>query len=397
LKNWKLELIRGCAALFVFIGHLVMINPRLNTNFLIKFISSWGTEAVIVFFVLSGIVINISYNKNPVSKYDFAISRIKRIYPQYLIGILLTLGLGYLSIIEKDQYHTIWGNMIFLGTIQNYIFPVLKGNPVVWSLTFEMFFYLIFLLSIGSYQKIIIKIFFFFSSLCIVFYYFSFNGYFSHIIAMFAFSTIWMLGYYMVEFMRYFQKPKILTSFFFLALLPGLSRLHFSENYYCVIKYLIFSIASFPFFLFLIKEKSCKVERIKLLDNFGFISIIYLVSFTLIFFVSPSLSVNKSIYIGLPTIIFILLGLDFKFQFNWTAFLNYFPIGKIRKTGFFLGRLSYSIYIVHFPILLFVRHFIKGNWSFLLMGVILTFMVAYFLEYYFQRLFQTKVKYKYLI
>jgi peptidoglycan/LPS O-acetylase OafA/YrhL len=58
-----LEAVRGGAALYVFLGHFIIsLIVNKNSLFLIPF--RFGQEAVILFFLMSGFVIELSHKKN---------------------------------------------------------------------------------------------------------------------------------------------------------------------------------------------------------------------------------------------------------------------------------------------------------------------------------------------
>src|ERR1700748_2537494 len=138
MKNNKLEFIRGVASLMVFFCHCESNSTALKNSRLYHYLVNWGTEAVIIFFILSGIVIHISQQKKPKSPNQFLINRFKRLYPAYIVGLALAFSLSPASL------PTILGNLVFLGSMQDYIVGVPVANTVVWTLSFEMFFYLMY-------------------------------------------------------------------------------------------------------------------------------------------------------------------------------------------------------------------------------------------------------------
>ena len=74
----KLNSIRAFAALYVMIAHL-MLEIFKGSSFI--FLFKFGQEAVMLFFLLSGFVISISYFKNPNINFgSYFIKRFRRIY-----------------------------------------------------------------------------------------------------------------------------------------------------------------------------------------------------------------------------------------------------------------------------------------------------------------------------
>ena len=112
-KLIHLELIRGLAAIVVLLSHLV---PEVSAfeNTLLPGLVNFGWEAVAVFFALSGYVMNCSFTRNPRSRKRYLIGRFKRIYPTFLISLLLSFALLY----DKEQYtlKVLTGNLLMLGS-----------------------------------------------------------------------------------------------------------------------------------------------------------------------------------------------------------------------------------------------------------------------------------------
>jgi peptidoglycan/LPS O-acetylase OafA/YrhL len=93
-KIHGLESIRGLAALYVLLYHA---NKYLfhDRYVLLRF----GQEAVMTFFLLSGFVIaytSLETGKNP-EVWDYAVKRLRRIYPLFLIAILVAAAANYIS------------------------------------------------------------------------------------------------------------------------------------------------------------------------------------------------------------------------------------------------------------------------------------------------------------
>lgn len=154
----QLDSIRGLAALTVFLNHLPLVNIGLplviiHTIQTLRLINGHG--AVMLFFVLSGFVLSL-----PILKYEkihyfpYLIKRFYRIYIPYLISIVATMILSQIFLdFDRGNIHTIIGdqwkesinlNLIFehillLGNIHSDTF-----NGVIWSLVHELRISLIF-------------------------------------------------------------------------------------------------------------------------------------------------------------------------------------------------------------------------------------------------------------
>lgn len=146
----KLEAVRGFAALYVVLFHTLpqkILIGGINIGLLFRF----GPEAVIVFFALSGFVIQYTYerSKDKSFRYYF-VRRFIRLY----IPLLFIFLLGYiLKCYEAGQlaspdWKTLIGNLFMLQDVisqkPNVITGAYMGNGVLWSLSYEWWFYMLF-------------------------------------------------------------------------------------------------------------------------------------------------------------------------------------------------------------------------------------------------------------
>ena len=94
--NQSLDNLRGYAALSVVLMHFTAIPNDIVNKYKILCLYSYlvpGHQAVILFFILSGYVLSPSINRSDFSAIKFSIQRIFRIYPMYLISVILMLFL----------------------------------------------------------------------------------------------------------------------------------------------------------------------------------------------------------------------------------------------------------------------------------------------------------------
>ncbi len=146
----KLEAIRGFAALYVVLFHTLPQKIELfgiNVGLLFRF----GPEAVIVFFVLSGFVIRYTWerSKDKSFKYYF-VRRFVRLYvPLFFIFLMGYLIKCYVdgSLVNPD-WPNLLGNIFMLQDVisqkPNVIAAAYMGNGVLWSLSYEWWFYMLF-------------------------------------------------------------------------------------------------------------------------------------------------------------------------------------------------------------------------------------------------------------
>ncbi|HZU13635.1 MAG TPA: acyltransferase [Chloroflexota bacterium] len=148
----KLEAVRGFAALYVVVHHARPLTGSLAV------VTSFGQEAVILFFLLSGFVV---YYSSFAGRSRFDLSRylnhrFRRIYPLFLIA----LAVSYLcSCLVRHALLPVsgWqlaGNLALLQDVASlkpgvWVQPV-GGDAPLWSLSYEWWFYVLFIpISLG--------------------------------------------------------------------------------------------------------------------------------------------------------------------------------------------------------------------------------------------------------
>ncbi|HLZ89300.1 MAG TPA: acyltransferase family protein [Puia sp.] len=377
MKNLKLELVRGLAALMVFFCHCGMNCQPLFFNPIYHSLTNWALEAVIIFFVLSGVVIHISQLNRPKSPNQFLLNRLKRLYPQYLVGLLLGFALyGW-------DMKLFLGHAFFLATLKGYIVQVIPTNPAVWSLTFEMFFYLLYYLYLRSgSNKGVMRVWIAASIICVPLYYLRLHGIAGHLIAMFAFSSLWLLGYFLVKYIGLIPKPTLPQVFFSVGILMLSARIRYTSEYYCIIKCFIFSLVAIPLFTYCLSDRSRNKKQLKWYYLIG----AYLLFVGLIQVYSRSMGSSKFIYLFCPPAFYLCAVLLDRAAKIKALLLN---------IGGFLGNISYSLYIIHFPLLYIIGTIIGITRPvyFLPVALVTVIPLAWLLESITQRLFMSRGKF----
>lgn len=131
----SLDGLRGIAALLVVQAHIGLIFPSTALHLV-----TMGSEAVGLFFALSGFLMSHLYGSRPVTKenvLDFLVSRFARIYPVYLAAVVLVAMLS--SMQNLDFVQPIVGGTDFV----RHVF-LLGSSGVFWSIPPEIQFYLLF-------------------------------------------------------------------------------------------------------------------------------------------------------------------------------------------------------------------------------------------------------------
>ncbi len=131
------DALRGIAALLVFIFHFYGLNAMSGVDFggldLTPFFDA-GFVGLNIFFVLSGFLIFMSIYKHGVNK-EYFLRRILRIAPIYyfslLVVVVFMMPVGWWDVVSHVLF------------VQSFSADTYYGiNPVLWSLSVEMIFYL---------------------------------------------------------------------------------------------------------------------------------------------------------------------------------------------------------------------------------------------------------------
>ncbi|MEI4801152.1 acyltransferase [Bacillus sp. FJAT-51639] len=171
----ELDSLRGLAAVTVMLSHYFLIFPvflsaegnNIGVN-LLKYsplhILWAGHEAVILFFILSGLVLTIPFINNEKTNYgEYVLKRIFRIYIPYIVAVLVAIIARTLFYSGPKQGLSEWFNglwnhgfeyklffehLFFIGSFNNVAY-----DPVLWSLIHEMRISLVFPLIVYVVKK----------------------------------------------------------------------------------------------------------------------------------------------------------------------------------------------------------------------------------------------------
>ena len=151
-----LDVVRSFSAIYVVIHHLVQ-SHNLTSGFGVIF--KFGSEAVIVFFLISGFVIyaNESHRSHNFTEYYYR--RVRRIYPAFAAALVISclIALDNQDFYARFSWTELIGNLANLQDIAYLkpgvlINPFLKNEPL-WSLSYEVVFYAVFPLIMVFYRS----------------------------------------------------------------------------------------------------------------------------------------------------------------------------------------------------------------------------------------------------
>lgn len=245
----SLDSFRGIACLIVLFHHIFKLNKTMfieifspSTLSILDFVSELNYEAVMFFFVLSGFSIGLSLkNKTSLSKPDlneYFYRRLRRILPIYILALLVALVFGVFSNslhLDVFSFKNLLGNIFFMQTLsyvtESWFIPFGLNDPL-WSISYEMFFYLIFPVVLFVNNKyfrstnVLIKYGLFYV-VCLVAITFNKRVVFiPHFLFLWGFLT-WILGYITAVF---YLKSKKYHLFFIILFLFGITVQIFKDS-----------------------------------------------------------------------------------------------------------------------------------------------------------------------
>lgn len=152
-RYFELDSLRGLAALMVVLHHLGVLwdtetqPASAAVRAAMSLVFPFGNNAVILFFVLSGFVLSLPAVAGRPQKYStFVIRRVFRIYVPYLAALAASVAGAYWlhGMITRSSWfnlywpgpvdwHLVGQHLLFLGSYEHTVF-----NPPIWSLIFEM-------------------------------------------------------------------------------------------------------------------------------------------------------------------------------------------------------------------------------------------------------------------
>lgn len=133
---YSIQALRGLAAFLVVLLHACYKETVYSNGFFTGF--HFGNIGVDLFFIISGFIMlhTIKANTQP---FDFLVKRFIRIYPIYWVTSIVAL-VGYIfvpNLVNSGREADLLATFLLLPTQVGYL------NPNAWTLSFELFFYLI--------------------------------------------------------------------------------------------------------------------------------------------------------------------------------------------------------------------------------------------------------------
>lgn len=176
-RIYFLEAIRTLAALYVFVYHL--LKRGIVENKILNMFFSFGQEFVMIFFVVSGFVIYYSMQSKS-SEFNlkaYLKARVKRIYPVFCFSLLIAyLSMCFIENTWLDiNISNLFGNIFMLqdfttGKPGVLVKPYMGDTPL-WSLSYEWWFYMLFIPVYVFFKKIQLHVVFVLSLSALLIYF----------------------------------------------------------------------------------------------------------------------------------------------------------------------------------------------------------------------------------
>jgi peptidoglycan/LPS O-acetylase OafA/YrhL len=311
----KLNMLRGIAALIVVISHYSN-----QTNIFSGVLGNGGGQfGVMLFFMLSGFLMSYLYLDQAVTKTNikkYAIFRIARVVPLFLIVILISYAFQLFEL--KGIFYNVF-NLISLS----FHLLLLSGDSVLWTIAPEIHFYMLFVFLWWLRSKHLNYLIFFIISIFLILLYFNFPNPNIAVLNiplntnLFKSLPYFFVGVLFGQLYKNWTFPKFSSGFFiiFLLFIPVL----YPKIFYFIMGY---------------NHEMWQDIRILMAMSIIFFSVIFLVP-------------NDNIVLS-------------------------------NKMGDFLGKISYSLYLLHMPILNLLETQAKQQpLSFLVIFVALSLIISY--------------------
>jgi len=385
-KLISLDVLRGLACLLVWISHIrvatrYFMAPKYDS---IQILGAWGREAVAIFFILSGIVINLS-TQNSTDLWLYIKKRFIRIYPIYLAVLIICFSADHFIMHNPIDQKVLIGNTLLVSALSGYPVQTMPLNPAVWSISCEAFFYIVFGMLFRSNRIKYVWIWFIFSFLSItVSAICNFNFGIYYLVCYFLNNSfLWVLGYLIFEYRHQLRTtlPVVICG---ILMIPLVTRLHKLPPVLFEFSYCFEGIFLIPLFAYLLRNfrkpdeavppPAVTIKHIHLL-------FLYVATVGLLWEYSDSTPVNKVIYSLVP-----LASLLFYYPFFARAL--HWAYSRIITFFTFLADISYPVYLVHMPAMFIMYYLLpEQKLAGMAIAVVSTLLLSYIFEVYlFKRL-----------
>jgi peptidoglycan/LPS O-acetylase OafA/YrhL len=365
-----IEGLRGLAALWVFYAHAISPSYGLDQGYQPIPIFGGAFDAVLIFFILSGYVIGLT-NTNNFSKNNaqlYLLRRGTRLLPMYFLAIAMSYFVS-----PVDSLKTVVGNIFFL---QNLAVPIISGNGPLWSLNYEVIYYLVFLI-IWRFRPKVIPIII--GTITIIFFGSIFHDFPKILVGYFTGWLFWLFGLCLAWRSPSLNRQVSAPLISIILVLLATSELHLGPTLFTILKLnnpdagAIISLPACALLFAIVANRPLESKVSRLVNTCAFLM--------------PFGAVCYGIFWkgGLRSDNWILAAIEL-FLAVALIWVKVNPL--ILKHFAFLGNISYGVYIFHAPCIFFIRNYFPNSisgtiWSFLLrlsLLTVFTMSLACFME-----------------
>lgn len=224
LRLQSFDFLRAACALMVLAGHLCT-EMGFTPNKIVLGATSFGTEAVVGFFVLSGCLISMQdYGTTG----NYLRARLVRILPNYYVMLAFTAAAMLAFGVAFPTSHLV-ANALFVQTLDWSAANPLNWYAQSWSLSYEIWYYIAFL-AIMAWPRLLLPLFIVSLGTGIALYFVAkppdpVNA----LLRAFAFFSIWLSGVLVTRLVRRGHGVSMATGAFMMAVGFCLSRVPFSS------------------------------------------------------------------------------------------------------------------------------------------------------------------------
>jgi peptidoglycan/LPS O-acetylase OafA/YrhL len=386
-KILTIEAIRGGAAIYVMLGHIVLLYKPYtffpSYEFITKTIFGYGHQAVLLFFIVSGFSITYSSGISDFSDRqnlrDYLFKRFRRIYPLFIIALLISLFVLLITGTDSDYKRIILSFFFLTDLGPGSIVAPIPTNPPIWSLSYEIVYYFLFPVMLLLWKRIGQKAtFIWFLMAGIVAGLAGFAGWPNHIFNLLQYYWFWIAGAMLAE--AYLNNRKFRFSFS-KGLIVSSVGLMLTIEKIPIVSHWLWTLFFILIFLLFYSDKKELSKRERIL-NF----IIGIFSLVVCYFFTYS---GKIVYHA-DLLRIIIPGLALA-----SVFIYFLPLETLRNTVRMLlgpftrsGSFSYALYIVHWPLINLAVFLLNKylNPSFIILftiimvNILIIFLTSWFLE-----------------
>lgn len=366
------DFLRAACALMVMAGHLYT-EMGLPQNKIIFGLVSFGVEAVVGFFVLSGSLLSM---RDYGTTGNYLRARLVRIVPNYYVVLILSVVGMVACGLAFPTTHFI-ANALFVQTLYLEPFTPVDWYAQSWSLSYEVWYYVIFI-AVMARPRLLLPLFGASIATGLLVYFLPRSPEpIDALLRGFSFLSIWLLGVIVTRLIQRGWGVSMATGAFMMAVGFCLSRVPFADPAKFDFGMLFNFGIGFSFLVWALVTKEMALPSYVLHFNLLARGAISVIALAMLWLLSDSFFAMKAAMTGL-VLIFALLP---EMMVQIVTIL----VRPTMRFMFYAGGLSYALYLVHYPLM----HFFYRTQPFspivnVAVVAVLSFALAHLLDYVLQ-------------